>query len=326
MQLIDSFARVHTDLRVSLTDRCSLRCTYCMPEQMTWVKPETLLTASEIERLVGVATTLGITRVRLTGGEPLMRTDLLDIVSGISRLPEAPDLAMTTNGIGLDEMARPLAEAGLRRINVSLDTTDPDTFRRITRRDRLDDVLAGLDAAAVAGLDPIKINAVLQRGVNDAEAADLLAFAIDRGFELRFIEQMPLDGARAWTREAMVSASEIIAELGRTHRLTPVGGRGHAPAARWLVDSGPAVVGVIAAVTEPFCSACDRVRLTADGYLRNCLFSLEEQDLRTPLRSGATDDDLARIFIGCVSRKKAGHEIGHPDFRQPARPMSAIGG
>ena len=326
MQLIDSFGRVHTDLRVSLTDRCSLRCTYCMPEQMTWLKPETLLTAAEIERLVGVAVALGITRVRLTGGEPLLRKDLLDIVAGISHLPGPPDLAMTTNGIGLERMAGPLVEAGLRRINVSLDTTDPDTFLRITRRDRLDDVLAGLDAAAGAGLDPIKINAVLQRGVNDAEAIDLLEFAVDRGFELRFIEQMPLGADRSWTREAMVPASEIIAELGRTHRLTPVEGRGHAPAERWLVDSGPAVVGIIAAVTEPFCSACDRVRLTADGYLRNCLFSLEEQDLRTPLRSGATDDDLAEIFIDCVSHKKAGHEIGGRDFRQPARPMSAIGG
>ena len=326
MRLVDGFGRVHTDLRVSLTDRCSLRCTYCMPEHMTWLGAETLLTAAEIERLVGVATTLGITRVRLTGGEPLMRKDLVDIVRGVSSLPDPPDLAMTTNGIGLDRLARPLAEAGLRRINVSLDTTDPATFHRITRRDRLADVLAGLDAAAEAGLDPVKINAVLQRGVNDREATHLLEFAVSRGFELRFIEQMPLDGERAWKREAMVSAEEIIAEVGRTHRLTEVAGRGHAPAARWLVDSGPAIVGIIAAVTEPFCAACDRLRLTADGYLRNCLFSLEEQDLRTPLRAGATDDDLAEVFIECVSQKRAGHEIGRSEFRQPIRPMSAIGG
>ena len=295
-------------------------------EGVTWMDPSSMLTADEIVRVVGIATALGIERVRLTGGEPLLHPDLLAIVRGIAGLPQAPDLALTTNGIGLARLAGPLAEAGLQRINVSLDTTDPSVFKAITRRDRLDEVLAGLEAAAAAGLAPVKINAVLQRGVNDAEAPGLLEFALEHGFELRFIEQMPLDGGHIWNRETMVGQAEILESLGAAHTLTPVSGRGNAPAQRWLVDGGPATVGIIAAVSAPFCGDCDRLRLTADGCLRSCLFALEEQDVRTALRAGATDDDLAQVFADCVWSKNEGHAIGRTGFRQPPRPMSAIGG
>ncbi|MDR2975166.1 MAG: GTP 3',8-cyclase MoaA [Propionibacteriaceae bacterium] len=325
--LTDRFGRVHHDLRVSVTDRCSLRCSYCMPETgVGWLSSDTVLTATEFVRLVGIACTLGIQRVRLTGGEPLMRPDLVDIVDGISHLPQPPALALTTNGIGLASRAAGLARVGLNRINVSLDSIDPDVYRRITRRDRLDQVLAGLSAAKAAGLWPIKLNAVLQRGVNDEEASTLLDFAVQYGFELRFIEQMPLDGGHAWDQQTMVRESEILARLSSSHQLTPVAERGHSPARRWLVDGGPATVGVIAAVSQPFCAGCDRVRLTADGQLRNCLFSLREHDLRTAMREGASDDDLAKLFIQCVAAKGPGHSIGQVGFRQPARPMSAIGG
>ena len=326
-RLTDAFGRVHHDLRVSLTDRCSLRCSYCLPAEGVPLAPSgTLLQADEIVRLVGIATTLGINRVRLTGGEPLLRTDLVEIVAGITRLPIPPRLALTTNGIGLAQLAEPLARAGLQRVNVSLDTLNRDHFIRLTRRDRLSDVLEGLAAAQAAGLAPIKLNAVLLPGVNDDDAVDLLDWAVERDFELRFIEQMPLDGGHTWRRDQMITAAQILAKLGQTHRLTPLGGRGPAPAARWLVDDGPAVVGVIAAVTEPFCGACERLRLTADGQLRYCLFAQTESDLRQHLRDGASDADLAAIFRANVLNKWAGHAIGQADFTQPARPMSAIGG
>jgi cyclic pyranopterin phosphate synthase len=235
-------------------------------------------------------------------------------------------LALTTNGIGLARLASDLAAAGLDRVNVSLDTLRPDRFRDLTRRDRLDDVVAGLEAAAAAGLAPVKLNAVLMRGVNDDEALDLLQFCLDRDYQLRFIEQMPLDAQHAWTRADMVTADEILARLGATHTLTPVPGRGSAPAEEFLVDGGPATVGVIASVSKPFCAACDRVRLTADGQLRNCLFAREESDLRGPLRSGATDNELATRIRASIAGKRAGHGIDDPTFLQPDRPMSAIGG
>jgi cyclic pyranopterin phosphate synthase len=326
-ELVDGFGRAHTDLRVSVTDRCNLRCSYCMPDEgVPWLPKNTLLTVAEIVRVVGVATRCGITRVRLTGGEPLLRPDLVDIVAGIAGLPTRPDVSLTTNGIGLDRLAAPLRRAGLRRVNVSLDTLDAAHFARITRRDRLDDVLAGLRAASESGLTPIKLNAVLLPGVNEADAPALLDFALAHGYEPRFIEQMPLDGGHTWRRDTMVTADQILARLGRTHRLTPLPGRGSAPAARWLVDEGPGAVGVIASVTRPFCADCDRVRLTADGQVRHCLFARTESDLRGALRAGASDDDLARIFRDCVAAKPAGHGIGEPGFTQPARPMSAIGG
>ena len=327
MRLIDRYGRAHRDLRVSVTDRCPLRCSYCMPaEGVTLMSSENMLTAEELQRLVGIAIALGIERVRLTGGEPLVRVDLVDIVRGIMALPDPPNLAMTTSGVGLVKLAGPLAAAGLRRVNVSLDTIDPTTFRTITRRDRFAEVLDGLDAAVSAGLSPIKINAVLQRGVNEHEANSLLDFAINRGCELRFIEQMPLDAGHRWSREEMVSAEEILDQLRRHHVLTPVPYRGHSPAAQWLVDAGPAMVGIIAAVTKPFCSQCDRLRLTADGFLRSCLFSRYEHDLRTLMRQGGSDADLAEVFVDCVVNKEHGHQIGHRDFVQPDRSMSSIGG
>jgi cyclic pyranopterin phosphate synthase len=327
--LVDTFGRVATDLRVSVTDRCNLRCTYCMPaEGLDWLPKPELLTFEEITRVVSVMVGLGITSVRLTGGEPLLRRGLPELVRQLASLTPRPSLSMTTNGLGLDRLAAPLAEAGLDRVNVSLDTVDRDAFVRLTRRDRLDDVVAGLRAAADAGLTPVKVNAVAMRGVNDTGAADLLQWCLDRGYQLRFIEQMPLDAQHGWDRSTMVTQGEILDRLAERFTLTPVPDeqRGSAPAATWLVDGGPAVVGVIASVSQPFCGACDRLRLTADGQLRSCLFARTEDDLRTPLRAGASDDELADQVRRLVVAKKAGHGIDDPSFLQPQRPMSAIGG
>jgi GTP 3',8-cyclase len=326
--LVDRFGRVHSDLRVSLTDKCNLRCTYCMPaEGLDWLPSPDLLTDDEVVRLAGLAVTeLGITAVRLTGGEPLLRRGLVDIVGRLAALDPRPTLALTTNGIGLARLAPDLAAAGLNRVNVSLDTLRADRFRELARRDRLDDVVAGLEAAAAAGLTPVKVNAVLMRGVNDDEALDLLKFCLDRGYQMRFIEQMPLDAQHGWSRTEMVTADEILDALGAAHTLTPLDGRGSAPAEEFLVGEGPATVGVIASVSKPFCAACDRVRLTADGQLRNCLFAREESDLRGPLRSGATDAELVARFRASIAGKRAGHGIDDPTFLQPDRPMSAIGG
>ena len=326
--LVDSFGRVHTDLRVSLTDKCNLRCTYCMPaEGLDWLPSPDLLTDDEVVRLVGIAVTqLGIRAVRLTGGEPLLRRGLVGIVSQLAALEPRPKLALTTNGIGLAKVADQLAAAGLDRVNVSLDTLRADRFQTLSRRDRLGDVLAGLDASLAAGLAPVKVNAVLMRGINDDEALDLLHFCVDRGFQMRFIEQMPLDAQHGWSRTQMVHADEILDMLSAAHKLTPVPGRGSAPAEEFVIDDGPATVGVIASVTKPFCAACDRVRLTADGQLRNCLFAREESDLRGPLRSGASDVELAARFRASIAGKRAGHGIDDPTFHQPDRPMSAIGG
>jgi GTP 3',8-cyclase len=326
--LVDRFGRVHSDLRVSLTDKCNLRCTYCMPaEGLDWLPSPDLLTDDEVVRLAGLAVTeLGITAVRLTGGEPLLRRGLVDIVGRLAALDPRPTLALTTNGIGLARLAPDLAAAGLNRVNVSLDTLRADRFRELARRDRLDDVVAGLEAAAAAGLTPVKVNAVLMRGVNDDEALDLLKFCLDRGYQMRFIEQMPLDAQHGWSRTEMVTADEILDALGAAHTLTPLDGRGSAPAEEFLVGDGPATVGVIASVSKPFCAACDRVRLTADGQLRNCLFAREESDLRGPLRSGATDAELVARFRASIAGKRAGHGIDDPTFLQPDRPMSAIGG
>jgi cyclic pyranopterin phosphate synthase len=326
--LVDRFGRVATDLRVSVTDRCNLRCVYCMPaEGLDWLPKPEMLTDDEMVRLVGIAVSLGVTDVRLTGGEPLLRRGLPGIVQRFAELEPRPRLAMTTNGIGLDRLAGPLAEAGLNRVNVSLDTVDRDAFARLTRRDRLPDVVRGLEAAAAAGLAPVKVNAVAMRGVNDESAPELLAWCLERGYELRFIEQMPLDADHRWTREGMVTQAEILEHLGRRFTLTPDDrDRGSAPAETWLVDGGPGRVGVVASVSAPFCGACDRVRLTADGQLRSCLFARSEDDLRAPLRSGASDDELAAVMIRCLADKKPGHGIDDPTFLQPQRPMSAIGG
>ncbi|GAA1119535.1 GTP 3',8-cyclase MoaA [Citricoccus alkalitolerans] len=332
--LTDGFGRVHRDLRVSLTDKCSLRCTYCMPEDAGPFMPkDQLLSAAEIERLVRIAVDHGITGVRLTGGEPLLRQDLEDIVArlagielsdaaGGGRLP----VAMTTNGITLDRRLPALHEAGLSRVNISIDTLQPEKFHQLTRRDRHADVLAGIAAARDAGLRPLKLNAVAMRGVNDDELADLVAFAVSQDAQMRFIEQMPLDAGHTWKRDNLVSGEEILARLAERFDLAEVPGRGSSPAALYTVDGGPHTVGVIASVSKPFCGDCDRLRLTADGQMRNCLFAREETDLRTLLWDSASDADLAAAMKISVGAKKAGHGIDDPDFVQPGRGMNAIGG
>jgi GTP 3',8-cyclase len=323
--LRDRHGRTATDLRVSLTDRCDLRCSYCMPaEGLPWLPRPELLSDDELVRLVRVAAGEGVTTVRLTGGEPLLRPGVVGLVQRVVEL--GVRVALTTNGTALTRLAQPLADAGLDRVNVSLDTLRRDRFRELARRDRLDDVLAGLRAAADAGLGPVKVNAVLLRGVNDDEATDLLAWALDAGYELRFIEQMPLDPQHGWDRAQMVTADEVLARLGERFALTPLDGRGSAPAESFLVDGGPGRVGVIGSVTRPFCGTCDRVRLTADGQLRTCLFARTESDLRGPLRAGATDEELAERMRAAVLGKLPGHGIDDPGFLQPQRPMSAIGG
>jgi cyclic pyranopterin phosphate synthase len=326
--LVDRFGRVHTDLRVSLTDRCNLRCTYCMPaEGLDWLPAPELLTDDELVRVVRVAVRdLGITELRLTGGEPLLRRGVVGLVRRFAELAPRPDISMTTNGIGLARIAEDLATAGLDRVNVSLDTLQRSTFVALARRDRLQDVLAGMDAALVVGLRPVKVNAVLMRGINDHEVLDLLHYCLDHGLALRFIEQMPLDAQHGWDREVMVTADEILQRISAAHTLTPVPGRGSAPAEEFLVDGGPATVGIIASVSRPFCGSCDRVRLTADGQIRNCLFAREESDLRSALRAGADDEEIARRIVTSIAGKLAGHGIDDPTFLQPDRPMSAIGG
>ncbi|GAA1238594.1 GTP 3',8-cyclase MoaA [Kitasatospora nipponensis] len=324
--LVDRFGRVHTDLRVSLTDRCNLRCTYCMPaEGLNWLPKAEVLTDDEIVRLVRVAVQrLGIRTIRLTGGEPLLRRGLPGLLARLTAL--GPELSLTTNGIGLARTAEELKAAGLHRVNVSLDTLRPERYREITRRDRIADVLAGLAAARRAGLAPVKINAVPVRGVNDDEVLDLVEFAAAHGYRMRFIESMPLDAQGAWDRAAMITADELLAVLGSRWELVPVGRHGNAPAEEWRIAGTDTVIGVIASVTRPFCGGCDRVRLTADGQLRNCLFATEESDLRALLRGGADDAGLERAWRATIARKGPGHEIGSADFRRPERPMSAIGG
>ena len=328
--LIDPHGRVHRDLRVSLTDKCNLRCTYCMPaEGLPWLPKDELLTTPELLTLVEAAVTAGITEVRLTGGEPLVRPDVVEIVSGIAAMegPQGrPEVSMTTNGLGLAKIAPALKEAGLARVNVSLDTLHPERFHEITRRDRFDDVVAGMAAAHEAGLRPVKVNSVLQRGINDDEVVDLTRWAVERGYELRFIEQMPLDAQHSWERTEMITGHEILASLRAELDLEELPGRGAAPAERFLIDGGPATVGVVASVTMPFCGSCDRLRLTADGQLRNCLFANGETDLRGPLRSGATEEEIHALVHECLALKLPGHGINEPGFLQPPRPMSAIGG
>jgi cyclic pyranopterin phosphate synthase len=328
--LADSFGRIATDLRVSVTDRCNLRCSYCMPaEGLDWLPSPALLTDDEVSRLISVAVRLlGITEVRFTGGEPLIRRGLPAIVARTAALEPRPEISLTTNGIGLARLAGPLAAVGLDRLNVSLDTLSRETFIALARRDRLADVLAGLSAAADAGLVPVKVNAVLIRGINDHEAAALLRFCLDRGYQLRFIEQMPLDAQHGWRRADMVTADEILTSLAAEFTLTPElpETRGSAPAETFQIDGGPGRVGIIGSVTRPFCGTCDRVRLTADGQVRNCLFASTETDLRAALRSGASDDQLAGLWRNAVAGKLPGHGISDPGFLQPARPMSAIGG
>ncbi|HET6166947.1 MAG TPA: GTP 3',8-cyclase MoaA [Marmoricola sp.] len=327
--LADRHGRVATDLRVSLTDRCNLRCSYCMPaEGLDWLPRAEVLSDDEVVRLIRIGVEqLGITAVRFTGGEPLLRKGLVDVVRRTKQLAPSPEVSLTTNALGLGRVAEALRDAGLDRVNVSLDTVRRDDFARITRRDRFDDVVAGLEAARRVGLEPVKVNAVLLRGVNDDQAPELLRWCLEHGYHLRFIEQMPLDPQHGWTREDMVTADEILASLEKEFVLTEAREpRGSQPAEEFLVDGGPLTVGVIASVTRPFCGDCDRVRLTADGQIRNCLFAREESDLRTALRAGADDDELARRWVAAMAAKLPGHGIDDPTFLQPTRPMSAIGG
>ncbi len=331
--LVDSFGRSATDLRISLTDRCNLRCQYCMPaEGLDWLAGDQLLTQPELLRLVRLAVTrLGITSVRFTGGEPLLYRGIEDVVAATAAMSPRPEIALTTNGVGLARRAGALAAAGLNRVNVSLDTVDRYRFAAITRRDRLDDVLGGLDAAAAAGLRPIKVNAVLDTEHGAQDAVDLLRLCLRHGYQLRIIEQMPLDAGHQWKREATVPAARVLEALREHFDLRPdPAPRGSAPAQLWRVVSAdgadPGTVGIIASVSDPFCSSCDRTRLTADGQVRSCLFATEETDLRALLRNGAGDRELETAWRTAMWQKAAGHGINDPEFVQPQRPMSAIGG
>jgi cyclic pyranopterin phosphate synthase len=330
--LVDTFGRVATDLRVSLTDLCNLRCTYCMPaEGLDWLPGEQKLSPAEMKRLLGIAVTrLGITSVRFTGGEPMVVPHLEEIVAATAELRPRPEITLTTNGVGLARRAAALKRAGLDRINVSLDTVDAARFAAITRRDRLADVLEGLRAAKAAGLEPVKVNAVLDpvSGLDDAVA--LLRFCLEHGYQLRIIEQMPLDAGHEWQRDHTIGADDVLATLQRHFTLVPdPAPRGSAPAELWQVTDGTTAigrVGIIASVSHAFCAACDRSRLTADGQVRNCLFAREETDLRALMRSGASDDVLEAAWRAAMWAKASGHGINDPDFTQPDRPMSSIGG
>ena len=341
--LLDRFGRRAVDLRVSLTERCNLRCTYCMPAAgLPFAPDDALMTAAEIERLVRLAATrFGVRKVRFTGGEPMLRHDLVDVIARCAALPDAPELSLTTNAIGLAHRAQALHDAGLRRVNVSLDTVDPDVFTTVTRRPFLDKVIAGLEAAATAGL-AIKVNAVLLRGVNDHLAPDLLRWCLDRGYELRFIEQMPLDPDHAWDRTTMITAAETRAMLSEWFDLVPDDApRDGAPAERFRVlthaTTAPdgsvlrpgvqlGTIGIIASITESFCADCTRTRLTADGHVRSCLFSDDETDVLGPMRAGASDDEVAEAWRRAMWAKPRDHGDDSDDLVHPTRGMSAIGG
>jgi len=324
--LVDGFGRVHRDLRISVTDRCNFRCTYCMPaEGLDWMAREDLLTYEELTRVARVCVErFGFDGIRLTGGEPTVRANLPALIEQLSKL--GVDLSLTTNGTTLTNLAPILVEAGLERINISLDSLRSDRFEEITRRNELDKVLDGIDAAVRAGLAPVKINCVVMRGVNDDEIVDFARFGRECGVTVRFIEFMPLDAQGEWTNEQVVTKAEIVAAIGEVFELEPVGERESDPAARWRYVDGGGEFGVIPSVTEAFCESCDRVRLTADGMLRHCLFATRELDLRTLLRSGATDDDIAAAITAEVGAKWAGHQINQVHFIRPTRSMSQIGG
>ena len=324
--LVDPFGRVIRDLRISVTDRCNFRCTYCMPEEgMEWLNRDDVLSFEEIERISALfVQRFGVEGIRLTGGEPTVRAGIVTLVEKLSHL--GVDLAMTTNASRLTALAGDLKAAGLRRLNISLDTLDRSRFAEMTRRDELDRVLAGIDAARDAGFDPVKVNAVIERGVNDDEIVDLARFGRERGVEVRFIEFMPLDASGEWGNDKVVGQDEIVEAINAEFLLEPVAARGAAPADRWRYVDGLGTVGVIPSVTKPFCGDCDRVRLTAEGQFRTCLFATDEFDLRSLLRGGATDDEIADKIISAVATKWAGHQINQVTFTRPARTMSQIGG
>ena len=324
-QLVDTFGRVHRDLRISVTDRCNFRCTYCMPpEGLEWLPRSELLTFEEIERVARLLVErFGVHSIRLTGGEPTVRARLADLVAMLT--PLGTDLALTTNGATLGLLAEDLAAAGLRRINISLDSLRADRFRELTLRDDLHRVLDGVDAALAAGLDPVKVNVVVMRGQNDDEILDFAEYGRRKGVEVRFIEYMPLDAEEGWRAGSVVALAEITERIGAVHPFE-AHRQGPEPASRFRYLDGKGYFGVVASVTQSFCGSCDRIRLTADGQFRNCLFGLKEYDLRGPLRSGAGDYELADIVRGAVGEKWAGHSIGKVHFVRPARSMSQIGG
>ena len=324
--LVDPFGRVIRDLRISVTDRCNFRCTYCMPaEGMDWLPRSEVLTFEEIHRVSRIfVERFGVEGIRLTGGEPTVRAHLPMLISQLSGL--GVDLAMTTNGATLRNSAEELRSAGLRRINISLDTLHADRFEQMTRRNELENVLAGIDAAVAAGFSPVKINAVIERGVNDDEIVDLARFGRERGVEVRFIEFMPLDATGHWANDRVVGQDEIVERIAEVFPLEQMPARGAAPADRWRYLDGAGTVGVIPSVTKPFCGDCDRVRLTAEGQFRTCLFATDEFDLREIMRSGGDDDALAERIIAAVGTKWAGHQINRVEFIRPNRSMSQIGG
>ena len=329
LPLIDSFGRLHNNLRISVTDRCNIRCFYCMPaEDVQFVDKAELLTFDEIERFVRIAVPLGITKLRLTGGEPLVRRDLHRLVAKLASIPGIDDIGLTTNGILLAQQAAELAGAGLKRINVSLDALTAEKFKQFTRRDGFADVLNGIKAAQTAGFDPIKVNAVSVRGMSEDEVVPFGHFARETGIEVRFIEYMPLDADNAWERDKVLFAHEIVERLSTgIMPLVPVGNFDqHAPATEFIFEDGKGRIGFIASISQPFCTSCNRIRLTADGKLRNCLFSLEETDVRCLLRTNASDDAVKEAIRASVAAKKEGHEINTARFIQPQRPMYSIGG
>jgi cyclic pyranopterin phosphate synthase len=346
--LIDSHGRILRDLRVSLTDRCNFRCMYCLPETeaaqnfyrghwahlpnsapivQQWVPKTHILSFEEIERVVRLAVGLGIRKIRLTGGEPLLRQNIEELVARLAKIPGIEDLAMTTNGFLFPQKARALRDAGLHRVSFSLDSLDRDNFKKITGRDGLAEVLESIRLAQELGFHPIKVNAVVIRGINDHEVETLAEFARQRDLSFRFIEFMPLDSARAWQKEMVVPGSEILTRLRERFDLQPVApDNPSATAKRWAFPNGRGEIGIIAPVSEPFCGHCNRIRLTADGKIRTCLFSVTEHDLRARLRNGASDGDLGEWLRGVVWQKEARHHIGEADFVPPPRSMSCIGG
>jgi cyclic pyranopterin phosphate synthase len=326
-QLIDTFGRVADDLRLSVTDRCNFRCTYCMPaEGLNWLPKSQILTFEEMARVVGVFVGLGVRSLKLTGGEPTVRAELPKLVAMLRTGNPDVDISMTTNGLLLDRLASPLAEAGLNRVTVSCDSLLRHRFAEMTRRDALDRVMEGVAAAVATGLTPIKINCVVIAGTNDDEVVDFARHARETGFEVRFIEYMPLDAERQWERDKVVPSGHIVDSIDAVFPLLPAGD-GQEPATTYrFADGAPGAIGVIASVTEPFCDTCNRLRITAEGELRACLFSMEETDLREPLRAGATDQELEALIRRTVWAKWEGHKINHPDFERPNRSMSMIGG
>jgi len=326
-RLVDTFGRVHTNLRISVTDRCNFRCVYCMPEEMEFYPKQAILSYEEIMRLSRIAASLGIDKIRLTGGEPLVRRDLPTLIRGLNDLGAFRDLSVTTNGARLAEMAGELWDAGLRRINVSLDSLDPARFAELTRRPLFDAVMSGLEAAARVGFSPIKVNAVAMRGFTEDELIAFAELARERSFQVRFIEFMPLDGDDRWDTSQVLSSAEIVSAISAVYPLEPVSAPGSSdPASLYRFTDGRGEIGIIPTITAPFCSTCNRIRLTADGKLRHCLFAVEETDLKTPMRADASDEELGWMFVDCVQGKWAGHLIHADGFEKPQRNMSQIGG